>query len=501
MLDKIFRFLRSGLLLAAPIFAPHAVAQGSAESPAERPNILFCLADDWGWPHAAALGDRVVKTPSFDRLAREGVLFERAFVSSPSCTPCRNSILTGQQFYRLGEGANLHSTLSVTHPNFMRLLADSGYQIGHWRKAWGPGKFQAGGYKKHPCGPRSKLETFLAKRDPKKPFCFWFGTSDPHRGYKRDSGRKSGIDPSKIRVPAFYPDHEDVRGDLADYYFEVQRWDRDVGRALALLEEQGELENTIVVMTGDHGMPFPRCKGNLYDWGARVPLALRWGARAAKGRKVKALVSLTDLAPTFLAAAGIDVPAVMTGRSLLELATRTEATKADLADGRDFVVFGRERHTPAQALPSIEGYPARAIRTDRLLLILNLAPERWPAGVPSGATHPMNVHADCDNGPTKQLLVQGRESPELSKFYALCFAKRPRVELYDCTADADQVRNLARTDAHAEDVRRLTSRLEAYLRATEDPRMARGSCKFDEYPYRAGYLEKRLDKWREGRRK
>ena len=511
--------------------------QDASKRARKRPNILFCLADDWGWPHAGALGDRVVKTPNFDRLAREGVLFSRAFVSSPSCTPCRNAILTGQQFYRLGEGANLHSTLSVKHPNFMRLLAKNGYAVGHWRKAWGPGKFQAGGYKKNPCGPRSKFDAFLEKRDPSKPFCFWFGTSDPHRGFKRHSGRKSGIELSKIRVPAFYPDHEDVRGDIADYYFEVQRWDRDVGKALALLEEKGELENTIVVMTGDHGMPFPRCKGNLYDWGARVPLAVRWGAQAAKGKRSQAFVSLTDLAPTFLEAAGIQVPEVMTGRSLIPLlqgaqqgkakegkqakvsaaagsgvtieagaesaesSRRSSAREADRDAARDFVVFGRERHTPAQALPSIEGYPARAIRTDRWLLIINLAPQRWPAGVPSGATHPMNVHADCDNGPTKRLLVQGREDPGLKKFYELSFAKRKGAELYDCKNDPDQVRNLINDEKHVAVSKRLIQRLERYLRDTGDPRMGIDTVKFDTYPYRARYLAKRLENWRKKQKK
>ncbi|MCA8971851.1 MAG: heparan N-sulfatase, partial [Planctomycetes bacterium] len=216
------------------------------------------------------------------------------------------------------------------------------------------------------------------------------------------------------------------------------------------------------------------------------------------GSTVKAFVSMTDLAPTFLTAAGVEVPDVMTGRSLLGL---TEGSNGTDLDGRDFVVFGRERHTPAQALPSLEGYPARAIRTDRWLLIVNLEPERWPAGVPSGATHPMDVHADCDNGPTKRLLVQGREDPRFAKFYALCFAKRPRVELYDCAADPDQVRNLALAEEHAKTVTRLRSRLDAYLRETGDPRMKAGSCDFDSYPYRAGKIDERIETWRERRKK
>ena len=178
------------------------------ETPAP-PNILFCLADDWGWPHAGVYGDSVVQTPTFDRLAKEGVLFEHAFVSSPSCTPCRNSILTGQQFYRLKAGANLWSSLDATFPNFMVLLRDSGYETGHWRKAWGPGGFRAGGYTEHPCGPESTFEAFMDQSDPNKPFCFWFGTSDPHRPYEQGSGRESGIDIDAIDVPAFYPNTDE----------------------------------------------------------------------------------------------------------------------------------------------------------------------------------------------------------------------------------------------------------------------------------------------------
>jgi len=460
----------------------------SGGAPARRPNILFCLADDWGWPHAGAYGDKVVQTPAFDALAREGVLFQHAYVSSPSCSPCRNTLLTGQQFYRLGEGANLHSTLDVRHPNFMFMLRESGYQIGHWRKAWGPGDYRPGGYQGSPCGPESPFDRFMREREPGKPFCFWFGTSDPHRPYDRDSGRRSGIDIDAVHVPAFYPDTEEVRGDLADYYFEVQRWDRDVGEAIGLLRQAGELENTVIVMTGDHGMPFPRCKGNLYDGGVRVPLAVRWGEAVKPGRVVTDFVSFTDLAPTFLELAGVDVPEAMTGRSLLPLLKGGEQGRVE--PGRDAIVFGRERHVPAQAMPSMVGYPSRAIRTDRWLLIRNFEPDRWPAGVPSGGTHPMDVHADCDNGPTKSLLVTRRE--EFQTSYDLCFAKRPDLELYDCEADPDQVRNLAGDPDHAGTVDALRKRLEAYLASTADPRFTDEPVRFDAYPFRAPYIRQRL---------
>jgi arylsulfatase A-like enzyme len=454
----------------------------AAEEPPARPNILFCLADDWGWPHAGAYGDQTVQTPAFDRLAREGVLFHHAFVSSPSCTPCRNTLLTGQQFYRLEAGANLWSTLDIRYPNFMFMLREAGYEIGHWRKAWGPGDFKKGGYTEHPCGPGGDFSTFMRNRDKAKPFCFWFGTSDPHRGYKMGSGAKSGIAIENIRVPGFFPDTDEVRSDMADYYFEVQRWDRDVGEAIRQLEQENELENTLIVMTGDHGMPFPRCKGNLYDSGARVPLAMRWGKQVKPNRRITDFVSFTDLAPTFLDAAGVEADQTMTGRSLLPLLKGGGDGRVDPA--RDFMVFGRERHVPAQAKPSMAGYPARAIRTDKWLLILNLEAGRWPAGVPAGATHRIGTFADCDDGPTKQVIMQMRDDPAGRIFYDLCFAKREGVELYDCETDPEQLRNLADDPQYAGTVQELRTRLAEYLKATADPRFTDQPVRFEDYPYR-----------------
>lgn len=467
-------------LLIALVASPQtkAAPQGEVQSILPRPNILLCMADDWGWPHAGVYGDAAVDTAAFDRIAKEGVLFTHAYVSSPSCTPSRNALITGQQFYRLEQGASLWSTLDVAYPNFMHMLRDSGYEIGHWRKAWGPGNFKKGGYTEHPCGPNSKFTDFMKSRDKSKPFCFWFGTSDPHRGYKKGSGVESGIDLEKVRVPSFYPDTPEVRSDIADYYFEVQRWNNDVGKALELLEAAGELENTIVVMSGDHGMPFPRCKANLYDWGARVPLAIRWGKRVPKNRTVTDFVSLTDLAPTFLQAAGVPIPAEMTGGSLMDSLTSKLQGRVD--SKRNSIVFGRERHTPAQAKPSNNGYPSRAIRTDKWLLVLNLTPERWPVGVPEGSTHPMGSFSDCDNGPTKQQIMSAPDSIP----YQLCFGKRSAVELYDCLADPEQIHNLAQDEKYAETVERLRAQLVSYLEATGDPRFTDKPVRFEEYRYR-----------------
>jgi len=338
----------------------------------------------------------------------------------------------------------------------------------------------------------------MRMRDKSKPFCFWFGTTDPHRKYDKGSGAKSGIDVDKVHVPAFYPNQREIRSDIADYYFEVQRWNNDVTGAMKLIEDAGELDNTIIVMTGDHGMPFPRCKGNLYDWGARVPLAIRWGDKVKPNRRVTDFTSLTDIAPTVLEAAGIEIPKAMTGKSLLGVLESKGAGRVDKK--RSFMVFGRERHTPGQKMPSIDGYPSRAIRSDKWLLILNLEPDRWPAGVPEGASHPMDSFSDSDNGPTKSVIMSCKDAPKLVRFYDLCFSKRPAIELYDCQKDPDQINNLAGDPRYASTVEKMRKKLAAYLKKTEDPRFTDKPVKFDEYPYRTAYMKKRFEnhgyRWR-----
>ncbi len=264
---KIARKFRRASILC--LGALTLLAAGCKKESVQRPNILFAIADDWGWPHAGAYGDPVVKTPAFDRLAREGVLFNHAYISSPSCTPSRNAILTGQYHWRLGPGANLWSTLDPATPVYPLLLEDAGYKIGRFRKSWGPGDIS--NWKRHPAGhdyTDTGFAAFMAERKENQsgqPFCFFLGTSDPHRPYDRGSGVQSGINLDEIRLFECFPDTEIVRSDVADYYYEVQRFDTLVASAIRILEEYGELENTIIVMTGDHGMPFPRCKANNYD--------------------------------------------------------------------------------------------------------------------------------------------------------------------------------------------------------------------------------------------
>ncbi len=449
-------------------------------------NILFCIADDWGY-HASSLGEPVLKTPVFDDLVKTGTLFENAYVSSPSCAPSRAAIVTGQWHWRLDTAANLYGTIPAQHKFYTYLLEEAGYHVGYSRKGWGPGKSLNN---KNPAGERYRnFDEFLKARPQGKPFCFWFGSTDPHRGYKKDSGAKSGMDLSKIKIPACFPDSLEVRGDVADYFFEVQRFDREVGEHIQKVKELGELDSTIIIMTSDHGMPFPRCKSNIYDDGTKVPLVIKLPG-GAQGRKVKSFVSTTDLAPTFLKAAGLEVPPAMTGINLLPVLQKETPTTWE---PRLFILTGKERHVPGQE-GNLDGYPMRAIRNHKFLLIKNYNPERWPAGTPSHKKAFIKNAwlADCDNGPTKTYMVDhAAKGPEVKRLYQLSFGKRPALELYDLAKDPNQQHNIADSPEYAAILKELKSQLERELVLSQDPREIGGGEKFDSYKYTGGAPKKK----------
>ena len=447
---------------------------------AKRPNIFFAIADDWGWPHSSSYGDAVVQTLAFDSIAANGVLFTNAYISSPSCTPSRNAILTGQHFWRLKSGGNLWSLYPEGFPTFVETLKEAGYFVGSYRKAFGPGE---DGDREVDGKKFSSLNQFLKERPDDQPFCFWFGASDPHRTYIWESGVRSGMKLEDVEVPPFYPDSEIIRKDILDYYWEVQRFDRQVGEALAIIEEKGELDNTIVVMTGDHGFPFPRGKSNLYDYGARVPLAIKWHKAVPRNRVVTDFVSTTDLAPTFLEAAGVDILPGTTGRSLLPI-LKSDA-EGRVSSDREYVLTGKERHTLAQ-FDHPGGTPMRAIRTDNFLYIHNFKPDRWPAGHPDGSYHG-KIYMDIDDSPTKSYIIDHKNHPDMEIYWLLSCGKRPADELYDLRLDPHQLYNVADRTEYADTMKRLKEQLFADLKKYEDPRIIGGADAFDNYKY-TGYL-------------
>lgn len=463
-------------------------ARGDADPQAARqPNLLLVIADDWSHGHAGAYGCPWIKTPAFDRVAREGVLFRHCFTNNPKCSPCRASLLTGRNTWQLEEAMCHFGVFPARWPVYPDLLEKAGYLVGHTGKGWGPGDFQAGGFTRNPAGPAynsrkarpphgamgnvdyaGNFAAFLGARRAGQPFCFWYGGTEPHRPYEDGIGRRAGKNPAEVTVPAYLPDTPLVRNDLLDYAVEVEWFDAHLGRILDQLEKAGELDDTIVVVTSDHGMPFPRVKGQIYEHGFHIPLAIRWGRKVPAGRVVDDFINVRDFAPTFLELAGLAPAESMTGRSFADLLRSDKAGRIDPTRNR--MVVGKERHDLGR--PHDQGYPVRALRTPEYLYVRNYEPDRWPVG------NPETSYPNCDNSPTKTLITS-----KFDGFYRLCFGKRPAEELYRITDDPDCVKNLAGDPALHALKSRLREELETLLRADQDPRVLGHGDVFETYQY------------------
>lgn len=506
---------------------------------AARPNILFCFADDWG-RYASIYAEtetrpspnQVVKTPNVDRVARNGVLFRNAFVTAPSCTPCRSSLLSGQYFFRTGRGAILNGAQwDAKIPSFPLMLRDAGYHIGETWKVWSPGtpndapfgggqygyekaggrynnfsenatKMVAGGkpfelVKEELLGDvRGNFDAFLKDRPEGKPFLYWFGPTLVHRMWERGSGKKLwGIEPDSLkgRLPKFLPDVPEVREDFADYLGEIQAWDAGIGELLKKLEAIGELNNTLIVISGDHGAPgFPGGKCNLYSFGTGVTLAAWWPGQKG-GRVVDDFVNIMDLCPTFLEAGGVAPTKDMTGRSLVNVLKSDCAGQVD--SQRNWVITGRERHVGSAREGNLP-YPQRAIRTKDLLYIRNFKPDRWPLGSPYNAVtetktpefnalerETRTAFADMDASPTKAWLVHHRQDAQWKWHYDYAFAKRPEEELFDLRNDPDEIKNVAADPAYAATLKELSELLMSELQAAADPRVTGDGSTFEKPPF------------------
>ena len=468
----------------------------------QRPNILFAIADDWGL-HAGAYGTTWVKTPSFDRIAREGLLFRTAYTPVAKCAPSRAIVLTGRHAWQNEEAGNHLAYFPAKLKSWPEVLRDNGWHMGITGKGWGPGIANDASGKPRQITGRpfnqrkarppatgmgnndyaANFVDFLDAAPKDAPWCFWYGCTEPHRGYEFQSGvSKGGMKLADItKVPNYWPDEEIVRHDMLDYAFEVEHADSHLGRMLAELEKRGLLDNTLIIVTSDHGMPFPRVKGYAYHDSNHIPLAIRWpGGVKRPGRIVDDFVDFTDIAATLLDYAGIAAKdsgmLPLTGKSWRPI-LESEAS-GRIVPERDHTLVGKERTDVGR--PHNWGYPIRGIVTPTHLYLRNYEPSRWPAG------NPETGYLDTDGSPTKTLILDLGRKNRGDRFWQLNFGMRPADELYDLVADADCANNLAVDSSYAERVAQLRERMESELRAQGDPRMAGRGHVFDEYQPTSG---------------
>ena len=499
----------TGLLSISLLICFHNVYGESSPSShkEKRPNILFAISDDQSYPYASAYGKYGAKTPAFDEVAKKGILFTNAFVAAPQCSPSRAAILTGKNIWQLEEAGTHSSYFPKKFVVFTDLIEKTGYQIGFTGKPWSPGNWKDAGWSRNPVGPEynskknksvpttgiSKVDyfenfkDFYSKKSADSPFFFWYGATEPHRAYEEGSGIKSGKKLSDAFAPPFLPDVDLVKSDVLDYAFEIEWFDSQLGKMIQFLREKGELENTIIIVTADNGMPFPAAKANLQEYGTHVPMAICWPEKIKGGRTVNDLVSMIDLAPTFLEITGVTKQPEMIGNTLTPIFFSDNQGYID--PSRKYVLTGRERHTHAR--PDNLGYPARSIRNRDYLFILNFKPDRWPAGDPapesSKSENTTNDekslwpgYNDIDNSPTKLMLIENQgKYPEQ---FRLGYEKRPAGELYNIKDDPGCTKNLAGDSGYQKIKNELRKTLETDLKAQGDPRMFGKGDIFESYP-------------------
>ncbi|HOX59986.1 MAG TPA: sulfatase [Candidatus Paceibacterota bacterium] len=487
--------LPRAVLLAGAIAATHWAAAA-----APKPNILFAIADDWSCGHAGAYGCDWVKTPAFDRVARQGVLFTRAYTPNAKCAPSRSCILTGRNPWQLKAACNHYPFFPPEFKTFPEALGEHGYFVGMTAKGWGPGvATNAAGQPRRMTGrefndrktaPPAKgiavndyaanFADFLKAAPKDTPWCFWFGCYEPHRRYEFGSGVAKGGKtlPDLDRIPGYWPDNEAVRNDLLDYAFEVEHFDQHLSRMLALLEDSGALSRTLVLVTSDNGMPFPRAKSHSYQDSNHLPLAVMWpqGIRSP-GRVVEDYISFVDFAPTLVELAGLRWSqtgmAPGAGQSLASILFSDKSGRVTAS--RDHVLLGKERHDVGR--PNDWGYPIRGIVKNDMLYLRNFEPSRWPAG------NPETGYLTCDASPTKTQILRAHRRDASDARWALCFGKRPATELYDLKQDPDCLVNLAGRSLTSTLEARLQRQLFKELKAQNDPRMFGTGEQFERLPY------------------
>lgn len=436
------------LVLSSSFFAPQARAKS--------PNILLLLSDDHSYPYLSCYGDKNVKTPNIDKLAGEGFKSHRFFTACPQCVPSRAALMTGKSPVA-ARMTRFSSPLPANQMTLPELLRDKGgYYTGicgrsyHLDGSAGRGNdiadrilrenkmrtFESRVHFLKGCrddAVPSVVDEFLDGVPSEKPFFLWANFSDPHHVW--DAPKSLRHDPMELDLPAHWPDSPEMRSQFADYCAEVNRLDHSIGKVLSVLEARGLMENTLILFLGDNGAALPHGKGSLYDPGSNVPCVIR-GPGVKPAVESKSLLSGEDVAPTLLDAAGVEIPADMSGKSFWQLVNG----KAYEPRTHIFVERGPHGSAPVSVQMTSSGYDlARAVRSERFKLIYNCTP--WIPYSP----------VDSASGPAwTKMKEQNADGTLAASLKATYFTvPRPVYELYDLESDPSELINLAGNPEYA----------------------------------------------------
>ena len=487
------RFLRVQLCFLSFLF----ITCNENETNSNRPNILIAMADDISFPHMGAYGAKWIVSPVFDDIASKGLLFENAFTPNAKCAPSRAILLTGRNSWQLEEAANHWPYFPEKFKSIFEALEDNGYHTGYTGKGFAPGiTGTKGGINRELVGKNysfrktvpltagisdidyaSNFSEFLKNKKKNQPFSFWYGSLEPHRSFEYGTGKKhlnTKFDEIN-QFPNYFPYSDSVKNDLLDYALEINYFDLHLGKMIKTLRDSGELDNTIIIVTADNGMAFPRAKGQAYDASNHIPLTIMWknGIKNV-GRVIKDFVSFSDFVPTILEATGISWSksgmAELEGQSIIDMFRDSKNI-----NHRKHILVGKERHDVGR--PNDWGYPIRGIRTHKFLYLVNFESDRWPAG------NPQTGYLNCDGSPTKTAILNRKKHGVNSSFWDLSFSKRQKKELYDINDDPHCLINLAGSEKYKEIEQRMHKELIARLIEQKDPRIIANGDIFDKYLY------------------
>ena len=432
------------------VFIVFALFAGIKSNAQVKTNVVFIIANDVSWNDIGCYGNEVVKTPNIDKLAKEGIMFNNAFLTASSCSPSRCSIISGKYPHSNG-AAELHTPLPASEVPFPLLLKENGYYTAHAGK-WHMGEAAHRAFDRYTDnngynngnGGEDNWVRFLKERPKDKPFFFWFASHDAHRPWGADTFRITH-DPASVKVPVFFEDTPGTRQDIASYYNEIARFDYYIGKVREELRNQGVLQNTMIIVMADNGRPFPRCKTRVYDSGMQTPFIVFWpDGIESKGAQTNSLISAIDVAPTVLQVAGVKPPEDYQGKSFF---TVIENPANEI---RTMVFSEHNWH-------DYEAYE-RMVRTKDFLYIFNARPNLSNGGP-----------ADSKRSPTQLALNEVRNEGKLTPAQADIFmVPRPAEELFDVKNDPLQLLNLASVPDYKDELKEMRRLLDNWQYNTGD---------------------------------